>query len=92
MTISWLLLSALAAAGFYLACLHQRLWANARGHVRALRVGAWLCTAAAIAMAIVALGTWAGVFSALTALMLALVALPYLDAWRQARKGKADVV
>lgn len=85
MTAAWLLLSLLAALGFYLATAHQRLWPRARGHARALRAAAWLCSALATAAAIVALGTWAGVFAALTAIMLAAVCLPYLDAWRQAR-------
>jgi hypothetical protein len=89
MTFAWLLFPALAAAGFYLASTHQHLWAGARIHARALRGGAWLCTALAVAAAIAALGVWAGVFAALTALMLALVVLPCLDAWR--RGGQADV-
>lgn len=91
MTFLYLLLSALAAAGFYLASAHQQLWAGARGRARALRGGAWFCAALAVAAAIAALGMWAGVFAAATALMLALVVLPYLDAWRRQRGGRADV-
>jgi hypothetical protein len=45
----------------------------------------------AVAMGIVALGVWAGVFSALTAWMSGVVALPCLDAWRRTRKGVAHV-
>ena len=52
---------------------------------------AWLCMALATVAAIAALGLWAGVFAALTALMLVLVVLPYLDAWLQLRKGRRHV-
>ena len=38
----------------------------------------------ALAAEVAALGVVAGAFAALTALMLALVLLPYADAWRQA--------
>jgi hypothetical protein len=84
-TAAWLLLSLLAALGFYLASAHQRLWPRAHGHARLLRGLAWPCAAAACAAAIAALGVTAGVFAALTAFMLGAVLLPYLDAWRQAR-------
>ncbi|MFT3791458.1 MAG: hypothetical protein QM741_10335 [Rudaea sp.] len=87
MIAACLLLSLLAASGFYLACAHQRLWPSARAHARGLRAGAWACTALATAAAIAERGVWAGVFAALTALMLALVLLPYADAWRQTRKA-----
>jgi outer membrane receptor for ferric coprogen and ferric-rhodotorulic acid len=87
MTAAYLLLSALAALGFYLACAHQRLWPNARRHARISRAAAWICVALAIAAAIIAHGIWAGVFAASTAIMLSMVLLPYLDAWRQARRN-----
>lgn len=87
MTAACLALSLLAALGFYLACAHQRLWPSSRA--RSLRAGAWACTVLASAAAIVEYGFWAGVFAALTALMLFLVLLPYLDAWRQTRRGPA---
>lgn len=87
MTAAWLLLSLLAALGFYLATVHQTVWPRARAHARIVRAGAWLCMVAATAAAIVALGVWAGVFAALTAIMLAAVCLPYLDAWRQLRRS-----
>lgn len=90
-TIAYLLAAALAALAFYLATAHQRLRPAWRRHARALRLaGALLCLAALLA-AIAALGVWAGVFAALSATMLAAVALPYLDAWRQLRGGHADV-
>ena len=91
MTLLYLTLMLLAALGFYLASAHQRLWAAARAHARTLRMGAWLCMALATVAAIAALGLWAGVFAALTALMLVLVVLPYLDAWLQLRKDHRHV-
>ena len=85
MTLAYLLLAAIAASGFYLASPHQRLWAGGRNHVRGLRACASGCAALAMAAAIAELGLWAGVFASLTMAMLALVVLPYLDAWRQLR-------
>lgn len=90
-----ILLSLLAALGFYLACAHQTFWPGARAHARALRTAAWPCAALAAVAAMRALGVWAGAFAASSALMLALVSLPYLDAWRRTRgaagKGNAHV-
>lgn len=92
MTATYLLLSSLAALGFYLASAHQRFRPGAHARKRALRVAAAATTAFATAAAIAALGTWAGVFAALTTLMLALVLLPHLDAWwhlpREGRDGR----
>lgn len=88
MTTLYLLLSASAALGFYLSTSHQRLWAGAAARRGILRSAAWLLCAMAAAAAIAALGTWAGVFAALTAIMLASVLLPYADAWR-AQRGSA---
>jgi len=90
MTAAWLALSLLSALGFYLAGSHQRLWPRARGRAGTLRALAWLCAAGAVAAAIAALGVTAGVYSALTAFMLAAVLLPYLDAWRQARGARKE--
>jgi hypothetical protein len=91
MTATYLLLSTLAALGFYLACAHQRLWAGARARARVLRLVAWAATAPAAAAAVVALGPWAGVFASLTALMLVLVLVPYLDAWWSSSRGDHHV-
>jgi len=91
MTATYLFLSALAALGFYLASTHQRLWPRAGAHARALRAAGWAATALATAAAVAALGPWAGVFAALTMLMLALVLLPHLDAWRQLRRESRHV-
>jgi len=87
MTATYLLLSTLAALGFYVACPHQRVWAGARARTRLLRIVAWAAVALAVTAAIAALGPWAGVFASLTALMLVLVLLPYLDAWRSSQWG-----
>ncbi|KZC15605.1 hypothetical protein RHOFW510R12_00095 [Rhodanobacter sp. FW510-R12] len=91
MTASYLFLSTLAALGFYLACAHQRLWTGAHVRVRVLRIVAWVATVLAATAAIVALGPWAGVFASLTALMLVLVLLPYLDAWWSSQQGDHHV-
>lgn len=91
LSLMFLSLAWLAASAFYLACAHQRIWTRARGHARALRIGASLCTCAAALAAVAALGLWAGLFSALTALMLGLVALPYLDAWGLTTQARTDV-
>jgi hypothetical protein len=91
MTAIYLCLSVLAALGFYLSNAHQRLWLGAQARARALRVAAWVATATATVAAIAALGPWAGVFAAVTALMLVLVLLPYLDAWRQLQRENRDV-
>ncbi len=89
MTLAYLLFAALSASSFYLCSAHQRLWPGARTHARALRALAWASAALATAVAIAMLGVWAGVFASLTALMLALVLLPYADAWRQLRRKPA---
>lgn len=86
MTAAWLIPSLLAALGLYLASAHQRLWPRGRSHARMLRVAAGCGIAVATTIAVMALGLWPGVFAALSALMFALVLLPYADAWRQGRK------
>ncbi|MCC4591944.1 hypothetical protein LL974_12430 [Xanthomonas campestris pv. cannae] len=90
-TTGYLLAAALAALAFYLATAHQRLRPAWRRHARALRVAGSLLCVAALGAAIAALGVWAGVFAALSATMLAAVALPYLDAWQQLHRGAGDV-
>lgn len=91
MTLLYLSLSLFSASAFYLASPHQQLWARMAAHRTLARATAWLSAVLAVAMGIVALGVWAGVFSALTAWMSGVVALPYLDAWRRTRKGVAHV-
>jgi len=90
-TALYLLAAPLAALAFYLATAHQRLRPGWRAQARALRMAGALLGALALVAAIAALGVWAGTFAALSALMLAAVALPFLDAWRQLRGGRADV-
>lgn len=86
MTAAYLSLSLLAALSFYLSSAHQRLLPAVRSRASALRAAAWAGAFASLALAIARLGVWAGAFSALTALMLALVLLPYADAALQLRK------
>jgi hypothetical protein len=85
MTALYLIFSVLAGLGFYLGTRHQRLWPAAQARHARWRALAWLCSGAATASAIAVLGLWAGVFAALTAVMLVMVLLPYLDAWRALR-------
>lgn len=87
MTVLYLIFSTLAGLGFYLGTRHQRLWLAAQSQHSRWRGLAWLSSAIATACAVVAMGLWAGVFSALTAVMLVMVVLPYLDAWRELRRA-----
>ncbi|MDC8758466.1 hypothetical protein [Janthinobacterium fluminis] len=81
----YLLIATLAAVCFYLASPHQHLWLGAPRHARRLRLAGWAGCLAAVGAGHVALGFWAGLFAALSALMLALLALPYLDCYRRTR-------
>lgn len=93
MTALYLLSGSLAALAFYLATAHQRLRPALRPHARLLRIGAWLLSVASLAAAVQALGLWAGLFAALSVVMLVMVALPYGDAWLHGihAKGGRDV-
>ncbi|CAE1132528.1 hypothetical protein [Xanthomonas euroxanthea] len=90
MTACYLLAAVVSVLAFYLATRHQRLWPQRRLSARALRLGA-SALLLSLGCAIAALGTWAGIFAAVTALMLVAVALPYLDAWQQARVQRRQV-
>ncbi|CTP85555.1 putative membrane protein [Xanthomonas translucens pv. poae] len=90
-TALYLLAASLAALMVYLATAHQRLRPGWRRHARALRMAGALLSTLALVAAIAVLGVWAGTFAALSALMLAAVALPFLDAWRQLGGGRRDV-
>lgn len=90
-SVVYLLPALVASLAFYLACAHQRFAPGVIARKRSLRAVAWLCTFLAILLAYAQLGVWAGVFAALTALMMGLVALPYLDAWWHARQEKRHV-
>ncbi|WP_349656650.1 hypothetical protein [Xanthomonas sp. 10-10] len=91
LTLCYLLTAATSALGFYMATRHQRLWPQRRLSVRALRIGASVLLLLSLGCATQALGPWAGIFAAATALMLAAVALPSLDAWQQARAQRRQV-
>jgi hypothetical protein len=91
MTALYLMSSLLAGLGFYLATAHQQFMPGIRAQARLLRTGAWLCTLLALFGAIRLLGVWAGVFAALTAVMLVAVLLPYLDAGLQGLRRKRHV-
>ncbi|KQQ78348.1 hypothetical protein ASF73_05760 [Xanthomonas sp. Leaf131] len=91
MTWCYLLTAAVSALAFYLATTHQRVWPHRRLSARILRIGGSVLLALSLAFAMQALGPWAGIFAALTALMLVAVALPYLDVWQQARAQRRQV-
>lgn len=91
MTALYLFFSLLAGLGFYLATAHQQLLPRLRARASLVRAGAWLCTLLAGLAAIRVLGVWAGVFAALTAIMLGAVLLPYLDAGLQGLRRKRHV-
>lgn len=84
-----IMLAWLAAACFYLASPHQSLWASARRQLqlrrRLLRTSATVAAVASVWLAALDCGPYCAFFIVLSALMLALVALPYLDAWRKVR-------
>ncbi|KRG46838.1 hypothetical protein ARC20_03965 [Stenotrophomonas panacihumi] len=91
--MNWLYLplAAASALAFYLATAHQQLWLAARARPSRVRALAWALAVAALAVAMLALGTWAGVFSALTAFMLVAVALPWIDVARRLRRERRHV-
>jgi hypothetical protein len=72
-----------AASLFYLSAHRQRLLARPLG--RRVRLVAWLASVGAVVCWILGQEPMAGIFAALTALMLAAVVLPYLVwLWRPA--------
>ena len=82
-TLLYLLTATLAALLFYLASPRQQFWPTATSKVRLLRVLALFSSVLAWAFADSALGVWAGFFATLAVLMLALVVLPFIDAYRR---------
>ncbi len=82
MTLAYLLTATLAAVLFYLASARQQFWPAAAGKLKLIRALAWLSSVLAWFFAALALGIWAGFFATLTTLMLVLVALPFIDAYR----------
>lgn len=91
MKVLGLLLAAVSALAFYLATAHSQWWPAARTHARWTRGAAWVLAAAATIVAGIAIGPWAGLFAALTAFMLAAVALPWLDVARRLRRERRHV-
>lgn len=80
----YLVLALAAASAFYLGSRHQQVCTVSQP--QRLRRAGWLLLALAWAAASRALGLWGGGFAMLTAFMLAVVAWPYVDAWRRIRK------
>ncbi|MEA9579951.1 hypothetical protein VC218_13895 [Xanthomonas nasturtii] len=91
MTCAYLLAAAGAATAFYLATSHQRVWQSRAPLVRALRLGGCGLFALSLVCASAALGLWAGIFAALTTLMLAAIVLPCADMWQHARAQRRQV-
>jgi hypothetical protein len=79
-------MAGLAALGLYLASPHQTLCRAALARATLLRWLALPLLAGAVASAAAAYGAWCGVCIALSGFMVALVALPYLDAGLHGRK------
>ncbi len=86
--MSWICIcvAGLAALSLYLASPHQTLWRAALARAALLRWLALPLSAGAVASAVQAYGAWCGVCIALAGFMMALVALPYLDAALRGRK------
>ncbi len=82
MTLAYLLTATLAAVLFYLASARQQFWLAAAGKLKLIRALACLSSGLAWVFAALAIGIWAGFFATLTTLMLVLVALPFIDAYR----------
>lgn len=85
--MNWICIGVACAAALclYLASPHQALWRGVPVPPAALR---WLSLPLAVAAVLLAsaeYGFWCAVFIGLSGLMLALVALPCLDAWNRGR-------
>ncbi|WP_249720352.1 hypothetical protein [Pseudoxanthomonas japonensis] len=91
MSVLYLVLALLSAIAFYLGSPHQRLWSGGARYRRGLRISGWITAMLALVAGVIALGVWAGAFSALTAWMFGTVLLPYADVWCHARKEDRHV-
>jgi hypothetical protein len=86
--MNWICIGVACAAALclYLASPHQALWRGVQpSHRKWLRWLALPLCAAAVLLASAEYGFWCAVFIAMSGLMLALVALPYLDVWNRRR-------
>ena len=90
-SMAWIALAVIAALAFYLSTTHQRCWKSAQFHAQRWRLVGCIAGVLSTGSAILAIGTWPGVFAAFTAMMLAMVILPYVDAWRHSRRGRVHV-
>ncbi|MEJ1961097.1 MAG: hypothetical protein WDO56_05915 [Gammaproteobacteria bacterium] len=91
MTFVYLIAAVMASGCFYLATGHQRLLPAASAYASRLRAAACVFALVSVLAGARAYGFWSGLFAALTALMLACVLLPYLDAWRSAARGESHM-
>jgi len=77
----------LAAVCLYLASPHQSFWTAARAQLqlsaRLLRASATVAAVASVWLASLECGVACAFFIVLSAFMLALVVMPYMDAWRK---------
>lgn len=85
MMLLGVLCAVLGALGAYLATPHQRLSRRLIGWRTTCRLIAGLSGLSSVLLSVHRVGLWAGVFTALTAFMLAAVLLPYVDVYRQQR-------
>lgn len=77
--------AAMAGLCCYLSSRHQTLWRGAARRARSLLCAAALAVTLAVLLASPGHGVWGGLFIALSGVMLALVVLPFVDAWRRSR-------
>ncbi|HWK51737.1 MAG TPA: hypothetical protein VNR40_17715 [Steroidobacter sp.] len=89
MTFLYLFLAALGASAFYLATPHAPVTMAARVNRQYWRMVGGILSVSSLLVAMKLLGTWPGFFAALTASMLTMVTLPYLNGWWQMRRGHA---
>jgi len=85
--MNWICIGVACAAALclYLASPHQVLWRGVPVPPAVLRWLSLLLAVAAVLLASAEYGFWCAVFIGLSGLMLALVALPCVDAWNRGR-------
>lgn len=77
------LCATLGALCIYLSTSHQQFSRRLTAWRTTCRLSALISCVSAVLLAMQHVGLWAGVFTALTAFMLAAVLVPYLDVYRQ---------